>query len=228
MNWLVYRTEKSLSSFDFLSENCATLVVGYWEGDVVLVDRRTPGTSHKSRSTLHSKTVRTVHMHPVNRQYFVAAGKGNVYIYDVRRLKPKGTEAVCSLPGHRSSVTSAYFSPSSGHRVVTTCSDHMIRVFDTSTCKGEAPLLNSIKHMNTGRWLTKLCAVWDPQQEDCFVVGSMERPRRMVVFHESGQMVHNFWDEQWLGSVCSVAAFHPSRNILVGANSSGRLHVFMN
>lgn len=80
--------------------------------------------------------------------------------------------------------------------------------------------------MHTGRWLTKLSAVWDPKQEDCFVVGSMLRPRRVQVFHENGQPQHSFIDDENLNTVLSVTAFHPTRNALLGGNASGRLHVF--
>ncbi len=80
--------------------------------------------------------------------------------------------------------------------------------------------------MHTGRWLTKLSAVWDPKQEDCFVVGSMLRPRRVQVFHENGQPQHSFIDGENLNTVLSVTAFHPTRNALLGGNASGRLHVF--
>ena len=80
--------------------------------------------------------------------------------------------------------------------------------------------------MHTGRWLSKLAAVWDPKREDCFMVGSMDRPRRVQVYHESGQLLHSFMDEDQMTTVLSVTAFHPSRNALVGGNASGRLHVF--
>lgn len=79
--------------------------------------------------------------------------------------------------------------------------------------------------MNTGRWLTQLSAVWDPKQEDCFVVGSMARQRCVQVFHQSGQLLHCFTDDN-LTTVQSVVAFHPTRNALLGGNSTGRLHVF--
>ena len=80
--------------------------------------------------------------------------------------------------------------------------------------------------MQTGRWLSKLSAVWDPKREDCFVVGSMSKPRRVQVFHESGQPHHSFADDENLNTVLSVTAFHPTRNALLGGNASGRLHVF--
>lgn len=80
--------------------------------------------------------------------------------------------------------------------------------------------------MQTGRWLTKLSAVWDPKQEDCFVVGSMMKPRRMQVFHENGRLQHTFTDPENLTTVQSVTAFHPTRNALLAGNASGRLHIF--
>lgn len=80
---------------------------------------------------------------------------------------------------------------------------------------------------NTGRWLTRFRAVWDPKQEQCFVVGSMARPRQIEVFQDTGVLLHAFCSPECLGSVCSINAFHPTRNVLVGGNSSGRLHVFM-
>lgn len=81
-------------------------------------------------------------------------------------------------------------------------------------------------NMHTGRWLSKISAVWDPKQEDCFVAGSMLRPRRLQVFHESGREQHTFTDQDNFNTVLPVTAFHPTRNALLGGNASGRLHVF--
>lgn len=80
--------------------------------------------------------------------------------------------------------------------------------------------------MHTGRWLTKLSAVWDPKREDCFVVGSMSNPRRVQVFHENGHLQHTFIDQENFKTVLSVTAFHPTRKALLGGNASGRLHIF--
>ncbi|XP_029431724.1 WD repeat-containing protein 76 [Rhinatrema bivittatum] len=225
----VYRTQgASLSSFDFLSEDGSTLIVGHWDADVVVVDRRTPGTSHELWGQIASKIVRTVHVHPARRHYILTAGAESVSLYDVRHLKPKDSKPVWSLSDHTKSVASAFFSPATGNRVVTTCADDQLRVYDTS-CLSIASLLTTLHHNNnTGRWLTRFQAMWDPKQEDCFVVGSMAHPRRIEVFHESGQLIHAFYDAEYLCSVCSINAMHPTRNLLAGANSSGRVHLFMN
>ncbi|XP_062998356.1 WD repeat-containing protein 76 [Elgaria multicarinata webbii] len=223
----VYRNEQySLSSFDFLADDASTLIVGMWDGEVAVVDQRTPGNSSELSADLNSKT-RTVHVHPVSRNYFITAGARDVGIYDVRHLKKSGGRPVVSLTGHTKSVASAYFSPLTGNRVVTTCADDTLRVFGTNCLTSLAPILTTIRHnSNTGRWLTRFRAIWDPKRDDCFVVGSMSRPRQIQAFHAMGELVHSFSSEDHLASVCSVSACHPSRYILAGGNSSGRLHVF--
>ncbi|XP_061671177.1 WD repeat-containing protein 76 isoform X2 [Syngnathoides biaculeatus] len=222
----VYNIEEGLKTFDFLSHDCSTLVVGDCYGNIAIVDRRTPGTSHVSLHSLDPKIVRCVGVHPLQQQYFAVAESREVSIYDVRCLK-SNSRPVSRLQGHSLSVSSCYFSPCTGNRVVTTCMDNYIRFFDTSTVGTEAPLLTSISHdMRTGRWLSKFSAVWDPKKEDCISIGSMSRPRNVQVFHESGRRLHTFTDDERLTTVLSVTAFHPARNAILGGNASGRLHVF--
>ncbi|XP_037250958.1 WD repeat-containing protein 76 [Falco rusticolus] len=223
----IWRSEENLSSFDFLEDNAATAIVGHWDGDVAVVDRRTPGTSSELSADIGFKRTRTVHVHPVNKQYFVAAGSVDVCIYDVRYLKPKGNKPVSSLKGHTKSVASAYFSPVTGNRVVTVCADDKLRIYDTTSLSSAVTVLSTVSHNNnTGRWLTRFRAIWDPKQEDCFVVGSMARPRHIEVFQDTGKLLHTFYNLNCLASVCSINVVHPSKNVLVGGNSSGRLHVF--
>ncbi|XP_033973037.1 WD repeat-containing protein 76 isoform X2 [Trematomus bernacchii] len=219
--------EDDLRTFDFLSHDCSTLLVGNWNGEVAIVDRRTPGNSHESLYSLDLKTLLCVSVHPLQKQYFVVAESSVVSIYDSRCLKKNRSEAVSTLQGHSLSISSAYFSPRTGNRVLTTCLDNHIRIYDTSAMTAESPLLTSIRrNMRDFSVLSKLSAVWDPKQEDCFVVGSLSNTRRVEVFHESGRLLHYFKDYENLKTVQSVTAFHPTRNALLGGNSAGRLHVF--
>ncbi|XP_061232569.1 WD repeat-containing protein 76 [Neopsephotus bourkii] len=225
----IYRTEDevNLSSFDFLDDNASTAIVGHWDGDVSVVDRRTPGTSPELSANIGFTRTRTVHVHPVNKQYFIAAGSTDVCVYDVRYLTARLNKPVSSLRGHTRSVASAYFSPVTGSRVVTVCADNKLRVYDTTSLSPTITALSTVSHNNnTGRWLTRFRAVWDPKQEHCFVVGSMAHPRQIKVFQDSGKLLHSFSNLDCLGSVCSINVCHPTRNILVGGNGSGRLHVF--
>ncbi|XP_026234842.1 WD repeat-containing protein 76 isoform X1 [Anabas testudineus] len=223
----VYDIEDGLKTFDFMSHDCLTLVVGSWYGDVAIVDRRTPGNSHESLHSLDPKTLRCVSVHPVQKQYFAVSESKVVSIYDSRCLKKKNSQAVSQLQGHSLSISSAYFSPCTGNRVLTSCMDNNIRIYDTSTMTTNSPLLTSIRQdMQTGRWLSKISAVWDPKQEGCFAAANMLKPRRVQVFHETGQLQHTFTDDENLNTVLPVVAFHPTKNALLGGNSSGRLHVF--
>ncbi|CAK6432293.1 unnamed protein product [Pipistrellus nathusii] len=226
----VYRNEgSSFSSFDFLAEDASTLIVAHWDGSMSLVDRRTPGTSYEKLINSSMGKIRTVHVHPVHRHYIMTAGLRDVHIYDARHLNPKRSQPLVSLSEHTKSIASAYFSPLTGNRVVTTCADCKLRFFDSSCISSQIPLLTTIRHnTNTGRWLTRFRAVWDPKQEDCVIVGSMAYPRQVAVFHQTGEQVHSFLGGERLASVCSINAMHPTRYILAGGNSSGKIHVFMN
>ncbi|KAK7913643.1 hypothetical protein WMY93_013854 [Mugilogobius chulae] len=222
----VYDVEDGLRTFDFLSHDGMSLVVGTSFGDLAVVDRRTPGNTHESLHTLDTKIVRCVNVHPLQKQYIAVAESKVVSIYDIRLMKKHNSTPVCQLMGHSKSITSAYFSPDSGNRILTSCMDDCIRIYDTSATNS-APLLKAIRHnMQTGRWLTKLSATWDPKQENCFVVGCVSKPRCVQVFHESGLLLHTFSDMENLTTVLSALAFHPTRNVLMGGNASGRLHVF--
>ncbi|NXM27414.1 WDR76 protein, partial [Oxyruncus cristatus] len=223
----ICRSEENFSSFDFLEDSASTAIVGNWDGDVAVVDRRTPRMSSELSADIGFKRTRTVHVHPMNKQYFLAAGLVDVCVFDVRYLKPKGNQPVSSLTGHTKSVASAYFSPVTGSRVVTVCADDKLRVYDTTSLSSTITALSSTRHnCNTGRWLTRFRAIWDPKQEHCFLVGSMAQPRQISVFQDTGKLLHSFYNLDCLSSVCSINVVHPSRNILVGGNSSGRLHVF--
>ncbi|XP_038003222.1 WD repeat-containing protein 76 isoform X2 [Motacilla alba alba] len=224
----ICKSEEDLSCFDFLEENACTAIVSHWSGPVAVVDRRTPGVSSELSVDIGFRRTRTVHVHPVNKQYFLAAGSVDVCVFDVRYLRnAKENKPLSSLTGHTKSVASAYFSPVTGNRVVTVCADDRLRVYDTTSLSSSVTLLSSIRHNNnTGRWLTRFRAIWDPKQEHCFLVGSMAQPRQIEVFQDTGKLLHTFRSVDCLGSVCSINVVHPSQNILVGGNSSGRLHVF--
>ncbi|NWR42708.1 WDR76 protein, partial [Regulus satrapa] len=218
----ICRSENNFSCFDFLEENACSAIVSQWDGAVAVVDRRTPGASPQLSADIGFSRTRTVHVHPVDKQYFLAAGSVDVCVFDVRYLKAKGNKPLSSLPGHTRSVASAYFSPVTGSRVVTVCADDRL-----SWIHEEGRSSPPCRHNNnTGRWLTRFRAIWDPKQEHCFLVGSMAQPRQIQVFQDTGTLLHSFQNTDCLASVCSINVVHPSQNILVGSNSSGRLHVF--
>lgn len=55
-----------------------------WDGDVAVVDRRTAGLSPELSADIGFRRTRTVHVHPLHRHYFLAAG--SVYVARVELL----------------------------------------------------------------------------------------------------------------------------------------------
>lgn len=61
-------------------------------------------------------------------------------------------------------------------------------------------------------------ALWDPKQEECFMVAG--RPRQIEVHHEDRNLVDSFCHENLI-SMCSINVTHPTKSVLVGGNSHG-------
>merc|ERR1711892_963855 len=204
-------------------------------GALALVDRRvgweSPATKYKVFDRLHAKTIS---VHPLQNNIFLTCNnKGGCYIFDTRKTTKSSNELmtpISELLGHTKSLSSCLFSPITGNQVVTISTDDKLRLFNTTqTSKTIAPQCQ-IRHNNqTGRWLTPFRASWHPTREGMLVTGSMERPRQIEVWGTSSgslDMVAKLRADD-LGSVCSLVEIHPSREVVVGGNSSGRVHVFM-
>ena len=57
----------------------------------------------------------------------------------------------------------------------------------------------------------------------------MTRPRQVEIYstdNDKMRRIMSLQDPEWLGSVQSRNAFHPTQDILVCGNASGRVHVF--
>jgi len=177
-------------------------------------------------------SAKSLEVHPVQANLFLTANnKAGVYIFDIRHQGKKHLmEPVCELTGHTKSVSSATFSPVTGNKVLTVCWDDKLRLFDTQKMSGELQAVGKpTKHNNqTGRWLTPFKAHWHARHDDLVLTGSMARPREIEAWRAGTALerIHSFQGEE-LGSICSIVATHPSRDIVVGGNSSGRVHVFM-
>lgn len=159
-----------------------------------------------------------------------------VKIWDVRKLKAAGTGgkttkelALLPEPGERS-VNSASFSPS-GSRIITVSQSNYLRLYaDAHKKTGTVMPDHSARHDNkTGRYLAVFRAEWDPKTDFSFVIGSMSKPRQVEVYTTEkniSRRLMSLQDPDYLGSVQSRNAFHPTQNIVVAANSSGRVHIF--
>lgn len=214
-------------NFSFIN-GTSTMLVSQFSGNVSLVDVRTPSTSAEQVYPVSKKSLRTVSVHPTSTHYFITAGvDAKILLWDLRAISSTSPKPIQKLENHTKAISSAYFSPS-GHKVLTSSSDDTILIYSVN--QGfKLDLTKQMRHNNfTGRWLTKFQPTWHPTVEDVFVSGSMMRPRQIEVFSAEGVLLKALTNENFLGSVCSLNTFHPNETCtLVGANSSGRLHVFM-
>jgi len=223
--WTSFHAQTSLDTF---------LISKGKTGEIALVDRRVdwrkPASIYQVFDRIHAKTVS---VHPVNTNIFVTGNnKGGCFIFDTRTASTstKLMTPLSELMGHTKSLSSCAFSSTSGDQVVTMSSDDKIRLFDTTTMSKRINPQCQTRHNNqTGRWLTPFRPAWHPLREGMLVTGSMERPRQIEVWNTEGgnlDMVTRLRGED-LGSVCSLVDIHPRMDIVVGGNSSGRVHVFM-
>lgn len=144
-------------------------------------------------------------------------------------VPPKKAALLASLP-HGKSVTSAYWSPVTGNKLLTTCKDNRLRIWNLEAAADFAkpkPRFQIRHNNNTGRWLTAFKAVWQPGSEERFGYGSMERPRGIDFFSASkGTPVRRLSNPYVQGAISSLHAFHRTKLVLAGGNSSGRVYLW--
>lgn len=209
-----------------VAQDESALLVSCDDGAVWTVDPR-QARAKQSQFLLHDKKVNTVHRHPSLPFCFATASLDRtVCLWDARTLRKRKTVPLVTMP-HGRSVNCAYFSPDGAH-LVTVGQDDFVNVFATADAQHYdahtvAPTL-AIPHNNaTGRWLTKLHAAWDPKRTDQFVIGCMQQPRRLQIFHATRKNPIQELTSEYFNSVHSINVFHPTLDAIAGGNSSGRL-----
>lgn len=207
-----------------------TILVGKSDGICSLVDTRVSTTAYCYQFKAQQSKVNSVQYVPNNDNIVVTAGSGQaggIAVHDIRQISKSSTKELRFFKAHSKSINAAYVSPDSQY-IVSVGLDNTLKCHSNFQ---STPLTTSIHHDNhTGRWLSTLKPTFDPKQPHAFVLGSMERPRRMEVFNITSatgvlSMVSTLKGDS-LGSVCSRNAVHPTRNIVCGGNSSGRVHIF--
>ena len=201
------------------------------DGFVRLVDFRMKQSTY-AWSTEYDSKIQSVQHFPTDENLYMCAfaGQGaDISIYDIRKQSAKAGKSVVSMSGHTKSMNAAYASPD-GKYIVSVSQDNTIKLWYDfmSTKKGVVPSYRVNHDNHTGRWLSTFRPVWDPKHAHAFVMGSMARPRMIEVFtvnEKTNTMSAVNLKAEFLGSVCSRNAVHPSQDIIAASNSSGRVHV---
>ncbi|KAF0695647.1 Aste57867_13541 [Aphanomyces stellatus] len=216
----VFQVDTGITNFDMRDDRT---LVSCDDGSLYVVDVRDAATTSSKKHILHDKKINTVHRHPIHSHVFATASLDRtVKLWDARKLKA----ALVSLP-HDKSVNGASFSPD-GSSLVSVCQDNYVYLFriDPTTGNLVKPAPQKIKHDNfSGRWLTKFQASWDPKKTtDCeFVLGGNKRPRCIEIFGTTSPKPRQTLVDDRFASVHSLNVFHPTANVILGGNSSGRV-----
>ncbi|KAJ9095093.1 hypothetical protein QFC20_006743 [Naganishia adeliensis] len=158
----------------------------------------------------------------------------NEHVYPAMQKKKHAGLLRTESP-HDKSCSAAFWDPS-GRRVLTTCYDDRIRVFNATPgqFKVDAPLEQpwvpqlKIRHnCQTGRYVTIFKAQWcqNPELAPHFTIGNMKK--RVTVYSGlTGAMLADFGHAS-LTAVPAVTATHPNiPGVVVGANASGKCHMW--
>lgn len=221
---LVYQTDEK-KKVTHLTWHCElseqTLLVAEGSGCVSVIDLRdSDKCTPKMSIQCHPRSVRTVQVHPVKKDYFLtSSGIGECKIFDIRNKKVETSSLL-----HKKGLTSAFFSPN-GSKVMTTSNDDRLRIFDVTILDDPKEECKVLHDNHTGRWLSVFKAIWHPCSSDIFFIGSMQYPRRVQLYSATGALLKEVKSED-MTTITPVLSLHPKLPIVTGGDSSGRVYVF--
>ncbi|XP_055945034.1 WD repeat-containing protein 76-like isoform X2 [Argiope bruennichi] len=210
---------ESVNHFDILSATSCLVSNGIKY--VSVIDIRSPSKTFEKRHEC-CEDVKTVSLHPVNKNYFLSSHKkGIVKLWDLRKLQKNPVTDFNCKGGN---MMSSYFSPISGNSILVTLSS-TISLLNSSSLNEEFTLKKSIEHENGGVvGRAPLKATWVPNTDNVFVVGSNSSPRRIEIFDDKLCNFFNFTSE-CLEGIPTVNVFHSSVPILASA-TKGNIFIF--
>ncbi|EQC28232.1 hypothetical protein SDRG_14056 [Saprolegnia diclina VS20] len=214
----VFHTDVALTYVDISEPNA--LLTCDEAGHVFSIDRRARGKP--TSWTLHEKKINTVHRQPGSTHSFATASLDRtVCLWDARQP----STPLVTLPHHRS-INCAYFSPN-GEWLVTVGQDDYVHLY-SMPATSDKPTTRFVHNNQTGRWLTKFHAHWDPKCSATprYVLGSNQQPRCIEIFGARTKQPLQRLDDDLCRSVFSMNTFHPSIDVIVSGNSSGRAMVW--
>ncbi|KAG8053491.1 hypothetical protein GUJ93_ZPchr0001g29359 [Zizania palustris] len=159
--WSRPSTWRMIYGMDFNTDKGLLLVADSF-GFLYLLDRRLktkighPILIHKKGSKITS-----LHCNPAQPEVLLSSGNDHyARIWDTRKLE--GNSPLANL-AHGRIVNSGYFSPQSGSKILTTCQDNRIRVWDYIFGNLKSPSRVIVHSHDFSRHLTPFKAEWDPK-----------------------------------------------------------------
>jgi WD40 repeat protein len=227
-----------LTDGTLLNENHLNALVAKSTGMVSLVDFRASKDSYQWSYEAQGTKLNSIQQHPTNSHLIITAGSknGGIAVHDLRKAG-KNWQELTYIGDHTKSISAACVSPD-GQYLLSVSLDDTIRVWKNFE-NGNDHLISTVyAHNNwTGRWLSTFRPTFDPKRNHTFVMGSMMQPRRIELFtiednkatgSKAGisvKLIENLEDEN-LASVNSRNCFHCKLEMVLGSNSSGKVHLF--
>ncbi|GLJ21497.1 hypothetical protein SUGI_0397090 [Cryptomeria japonica] len=181
---------------------------------------------------IHKKGSKVVglHFNPVHPDLLISCGNDHfVRLWDIRQLK---AGACLAELAHPRVVNSAYFSPRTGTKIMTTCQDNRIRVWDSIFGDLNFPSREIVHSHDFNRHLTCFRAEWDPKDpSECLaVIGRyISNNFNGVALHpidfidtSNGQLVAEVADPD-IATITPVNKFHPRKDLLASGSSRSLL-----
>jgi WD40 repeat protein len=212
----VHPSKHAIGHFDYRQED---LWYSTHYGEVGLIDlrKKTAQTYEASERKLN-----TLVFHPSRNEYFCTGGlDGIVRIFDVRKLSKSGLCEPVQQFEHSKSCNSAFWSPDGKH-ILSTSFDDTLGLWKNAL-DGQVENLSIRHNNNTGRWIQKFKAVWNPQSET-IMVGNMKRAVDLFDIH--GRRILQLQDEELLTAIPAVNVFHPLTDMIISGNASGKMTVW--
>ncbi|TKY56462.1 DAMAGED DNA-BINDING 2 [Spatholobus suberectus] len=169
--WQGPNTWKMLYGMDINCEKGLVLVADNF-GFLHMLDIR---SNHRTGDAIlihkKGKKVVGIHCNPIQPDILLTCGNDHfARIWDMRLIEPGSS--LYNLE-HKRVVNSAYFSPLSGTKILTTSLDNRLRIWDSIFGNMDSPSREIVHSHDFNRYLTPFKAEWDPKDpsESLAVVG---------------------------------------------------------
>ncbi|KAG4167899.1 hypothetical protein ERO13_A13G224600v2 [Gossypium hirsutum] len=196
-------------------------------GFLYLVDSRSNSQTGKA-IMIHKKGSKVVGLHcnPFQPDLLLSCGNDHfARLWDMRRLE---AGSVLANLEHRRVVNSAYFSPFSGTKILTTSQDNRLRIWDSIFRDLDSPSREIVHSHDFNRHLTPFRAEWDPKDpsESLAVIGRyISENYNGTALHpidfidiNTGQLVAEVMDPN-ITTITPVNKLHPRDDVLASGSS---------
>ncbi|KAL9140936.1 hypothetical protein ABFS82_14G070300 [Erythranthe guttata] len=224
--WQGPSTWRMLYGLEMNSEK-RTLIAADNFGLLYTLDTRSNNVTGKP-ILVHKKgsKVTGLHCHPLQPDLLLSCGNDHfARIWDMRMLETGSS--IYNL-AHKRVVNSAYFSPHSGSKILTTSQDNRIRIWDSIFGNMDSPSREIVHSHDFNRHLTPFKAEWDPKDisESLVVVGRyISENYNGVALHpidfidiSTGQLVAEVMDPN-ITTISPVNKLHPRDDVLASGSS---------